>query len=274
MLPSGRVAGGPRCAAAARRGSGLLGESPEAGQQSGAVGCGERVDQVVPDRGRPRGADMTTLWESGHLDVLVSNAGAQRKERYQVRRAPRQIRSFRLANRADRGQVVTHLVVKDELLDAQTLRAVGVAPYGGADVGECLATAGRVKGTDLTSWHDAWTSTAAATLALAEGEAAAGRAASARLAFWRASSYFRTAGVMLMGGPVDPRLVESCARQTSAFRRGAALLDNPPEVLQIPYEGTTLPGYFFSAGQRPDHLPDVRLQRRGRRHQRVGPPAG
>jgi alpha-beta hydrolase superfamily lysophospholipase len=146
---------------------------------------------------------------------------------------------------------VTHLALKDELLDAQTLRAVGVAPYGGADVGECLATAARVKGTDLTSWHDAWTSTAVATLALAEGEAAAGRPVSARLAFWRASSYFRTAGIMLMGLPVDPRLVASCARQTSAFRRGAALLDSPPEVLAIPYEGTTLPGYFFSAGQRP-----------------------
>jgi len=61
---------------------------------------------------------------------------------------------------------VTHLVLKDELLDAQTLRAIGVAPYGGADVGECLVTAARVKGTDLTSWHDAWTATAAATLAL------------------------------------------------------------------------------------------------------------
>jgi hypothetical protein len=55
---------------------------------------------------------------------------------------------------------VTHLAVKDDLLDAQTLRTVGVAPYGGADVGECVATAARVNGTDLTSWHDAWTSTA------------------------------------------------------------------------------------------------------------------
>jgi hypothetical protein len=46
---------------------------------------------------------------------------------------------------------MTHLTVKDELLDAQTLRAVGVVPYGGADVGECLTTATAVHGTDLTS---------------------------------------------------------------------------------------------------------------------------
>jgi alpha-beta hydrolase superfamily lysophospholipase len=154
---------------------------------------------------------------------------------------------------------VTRLVFKDELLDAQTLRAAGVAPYGGADIGECLAAAAAVRGVDLTSWHDAWTSVAAAALALAEGEAAAGRADSARLAFWRASTYFRTAGVMLMAAPADPRLVASNARQTSAFRRGAALLAVPPEILEIPYAGTTLPGYFFRAAADPAPRPAVIL---------------
>jgi alpha-beta hydrolase superfamily lysophospholipase len=148
---------------------------------------------------------------------------------------------------------VTRLVVKDDLLDAQTLRAVGAAPYGGADIGECLATAMAVRGTDLASWHEAWSLTAATVLALAESEAEAGRTQSARLAFFRASSYFRTAGVMLLAAPLDPALVDSYARQTSAFRSGAALLAEPPEILQIPYEGTTLPGYFFRAG--PDPAP-------------------
>lgn len=96
---------------------------------------------------------------------------------------------------------MTHLVLKDELLDAQTVRAVGTAPYGGADVGECLVTALAVDGTDLTSWHSAWTSTARTVLALAESEHSEGRMESARLAYFRASSYFRTAGTMLMGAP-------------------------------------------------------------------------
>lgn len=97
------------------------------------------------------------------------------------------------------GWDVTRIGVKDALLDAQTLRTAGSAPYGGADIGECLAVAAQVRGTDLTSWHDAWASAAARVLALAEGELAAGRPESARLAFWRSSSYYRTAGVMLMG---------------------------------------------------------------------------
>ncbi|MBV9920159.1 MAG: dipeptidyl aminopeptidase, partial [Pseudonocardia sp.] len=45
----------------------------------------------------------------------------------------------------------------DVLLDGQLLRTVGAAPYGGADIGECLATARRVQGTDLDSWYAEWT---------------------------------------------------------------------------------------------------------------------
>jgi alpha-beta hydrolase superfamily lysophospholipase len=154
---------------------------------------------------------------------------------------------------------VTHLVLKDELLDAQTLRAVGTAPYGGADLGECLVTAAAVRGNDLTSWHAAWTSTADSAFSLAESEQAEGRLESARLAYFRASCYFRTAGVMFMGTPLSSRLVESYARQTSAFQSGAALLAQPPEVLKIPYEGTTLPGYFYRAGPEAIRRPTVVL---------------
>jgi pimeloyl-ACP methyl ester carboxylesterase len=145
------------------------------------------------------------------------------------------------------GDVTTHIGIRDELLSAQTVRALGSAPYGGADIGECLAAAGRAHGTDLASWHDAWTAAATAARELAEQELAAGRDESARLAFWRASTYFRIAGVMLMAPQVDPRLVRSNVRQADAFRRGAALLAEPPELVQIPYDGTTLPGYFFRA---------------------------
>lgn len=142
---------------------------------------------------------------------------------------------------------MTLRVVKDELMDAQVLRAVGVAPYGGSDVGECLETARRISGTDLDSWHDEWIATARAAAGLAEAAEAQGRRETARLAHLRASSYYRTAGVMLMGAPTDPRLVAANARQTETFRRGAALMELPPEILEIPFEDTTLPGYFFRA---------------------------
>jgi alpha-beta hydrolase superfamily lysophospholipase len=128
---------------------------------------------------------------------------------------------------------------------------MGSAPYGGADLGECLAAARRVTRGDLGGWHDAWTATATAASELAGQELAAGRPETAQLAFWRASSYFRTAGCMLMAAPADPRLAASNVAQTEAFRRGAALLAEPPDLVQIPYAGTALPGYFFRAAPGP-----------------------
>jgi acetyl esterase/lipase len=142
---------------------------------------------------------------------------------------------------------VTRLGLKDELLDAQLLRTVGAAAYGGADIGECLAAAAKVEGTNLGSWHDAWASVAERVGDLAESELASGRAETAREAFFRASNYWRTAGVMLMGAPLDERLPASNTRQRELFQKGAALLAQPPEVLAIPYEATTLPAYHFRA---------------------------
>ncbi len=143
------------------------------------------------------------------------------------------------------------LGLKDDLLDAQALRALGAAPYGGADIGECLKAAREVEGTDLDSWYESWAALAARTLALAESELSAGRTESARLAYLRSSTYDRTAGVMLMASPVDPRLVASVRRQTAAFRAAAALMTQPPEVVEIPYEGVSLPGYFFRVDDDP-----------------------
>ncbi len=142
---------------------------------------------------------------------------------------------------------MTARLMKDELFEAQLLRAIGYAPYGGADAAECLAVAGLITGTSLDSWHDAWMAAAARLCEQAEASAAAGQVASARSGFFRAANYFRTAGLFAMGVPLDPRLAEAHRREADSFRRGAALLAVPPEIVQIPYEGTFLPGYHFRA---------------------------
>jgi pimeloyl-ACP methyl ester carboxylesterase len=143
--------------------------------------------------------------------------------------------------------MTTRLVLRDDLFDSQLVRAAGAAGAGGAQLGECLATATRIHGTDLNQWYLEWNRTADAAYASGEKLEASNERVSAREAYFRASTYYRTAGSMLLGVPLDPRLVTSNSRQTDAFRRGAALLDVPPDVLEIPFEGTTLPGYFFRA---------------------------
>ena len=143
---------------------------------------------------------------------------------------------------------MTHFALDDPLLDAQALRVAGSAVYGGADLEECLAACARVRATDLISWYVAWMAAADAAEAIGEHEADEGHAEAARGAFLRASNYARNAGVMLLGLPVDWRLQEAQARQTDLFRRSASLLARPPELVEIPFEGASLPGYFFTAG--------------------------
>lgn len=141
------------------------------------------------------------------------------------------------------------LVIQDDLLDGQLLRVLGSAPYGGADIGECIATARLVDlKNPVDSWYEQWLALAERVLDLA---AHAEDTQSARAAYLRASNYLRAAGSILMGVPLDQRLVDSNARQADAFRRGVALLESPPEIVQIPFGDITLPGYWFTIDDAP-----------------------
>ncbi len=147
---------------------------------------------------------------------------------------------------------MTRIAIDDDLLDGQLLRVLGAAAYGGADIGECLATAALIDPASLDSWYDQWTALGERVLDTAEGAGPQ----TARSAYLRGSNYLRAAGSMLMGLPADPRLVESNRRQAEAFGKGAALLEHPPEKVEIAFGGTTLPGYFFAhdATRRPTVL--------------------
>ncbi|MDF2847485.1 MAG: alpha/beta hydrolase [Oerskovia sp.] len=151
------------------------------------------------------------------------------------------------------------LVLHDELFDAQLVRALAYTAQGGAEIGECLETARRITRTDGNQWYDEWSATAARVEKAAEESDIAGHRVSARGAWLRASNYYRTAGLFLMGAPVDDRFRESSRRQTETFRKGAALLDLPPDLLEIPFEDGTLPGYFFRAADDGRPRPTVLL---------------
>ncbi len=141
------------------------------------------------------------------------------------------------------------LAFKDELFDAQFVRALAYARSGGADIGECFETAGRITKTDVDLWYREWLATAERVEKSAEQ--GGGDVAGVRDAYLRASNYYRTAGLFLMRSPVEDRLRHSIAKQTETFGKGAAMFASPPRVVKIPYEETTLPGYFFPASDSP-----------------------
>ena len=138
--------------------------------------------------------------------------------------------------------------MRDELFEAQMLRALGYASSGAADIGECRATASRISGANLDQWPSEWLATAHRVHELAEASAAAGHFESARNGYFCASNYYRTAGVFATGSPIDTRLVEAHRLEVDSFRDGAALLQAAPEIVEIRYEDGALPGYLFHAG--------------------------
>jgi alpha-beta hydrolase superfamily lysophospholipase len=105
--------------------------------------------------------------------------------------------------------------------------------------------AAQIRPDDTTDWYTAWSGYADRLYELALTSRAAGHRVSARDAFLRASNYYRTSYIFMFAVPVDPRVVEAYDKQTDAFQKGAALFEPPIEILKIPYENTTLPGYFI-----------------------------
>lgn len=129
----------------------------------------------------------------------------------------------------------------------ETLRVLGAAAYGGADIGEVLVTAQAITAGDYDSWYDQWLATADRIAAEAEKAHAAGHLVSARDGLLRASNYYRSADFYLHGNPDDPRIRHAYGRARDCFTSAAALFDPPVKPVEIPYEGTVLRGYFYPA---------------------------
>jgi pimeloyl-ACP methyl ester carboxylesterase len=135
----------------------------------------------------------------------------------------------------------------DESFAFEFVRNLGFMYYGGSDLGEMIATAGLIKEGDEESWYTEFDKLARRILSRADASLAAGHRESAREAYLRASTYFRTAEFYLHANPGDPRILAESRASQKAYAEAAKLSGPTWEPVQIPYEGTTLPGYFYKA---------------------------
>jgi alpha-beta hydrolase superfamily lysophospholipase len=133
---------------------------------------------------------------------------------------------------------------EDRRFSFQLLRVLGQAVQRGSDVGECLATAQRIREGDFESWHGEWQKTARRMQQTADDSLEKHRA-SATECYLRAASYYRAAGFHLSGDPADPRIRETSAVARECFWRFVELSGQAVERLQIPYQGSALPAYFY-----------------------------
>jgi len=138
------------------------------------------------------------------------------------------------------------IVFNDPTFSFQLLRTIGSSYYGGADIGECLSTAYRIREGEFESWYSEWIKTAERVRKVADDCLSSGHEISAHQAYLRASSYYRTAEFFLHENPDDQRIIETWQYSVDCFLKAAKYFSsNSFEAIEIPYEGTTIPAYFY-----------------------------
>src|SRR5262245_24764229 len=139
---------------------------------------------------------------------------------------------------------------KDDAFDFNLKLALGSAYYRCADVGECLATASRIKDGDIDSWFDEWIATADRVRQIAEDAERKGHSISARDAYLRASNYYGTAFFFVLGTKDTSRSLATWRIHRACFDKALDRWPTPVEKIAIPYEKTTLKGYLLSPDKR------------------------
>lgn len=132
----------------------------------------------------------------------------------------------------------------DPVLDQVLLFYLGSVRQGFADLGECLDTASRIEAQDAFSWPREWRTTAQRLHRVAQCCEATGHGLSAGEAYLKAATYYRAA-LHRYPEPTDPDVKDMTRAAVTCFTKALSLLTLPAQPVSMPYEGTTLPGYFF-----------------------------
>ncbi|GAB08644.1 hypothetical protein GOARA_013_00880 [Gordonia araii NBRC 100433] len=139
--------------------------------------------------------------------------------------------------------VFTDGFYKDEGRDFAVRLLLGYCFSGGADAGEVLATIAECRDGHDREWSNAWLELGRRLVADADASAANGHRVSAASAYLRAANYLSQAFDGLDG--VAERL-PVFAEHRAAWEKFVDNGDFTAQRLAIPYEDTTLPGWFLA----------------------------
>ena len=134
---------------------------------------------------------------------------------------------------------------KHEGMNFGTLLALGACSYGAGEAGEILSTLARIHDGDFENWYREWYATAERVRGIAEECAAAGNKLSGRMAYLRAANYYAAANSMVDGSDDPSRVVPTWKEHLACWDEFCSRLTPPAEKVEIPYQETPMPGYFF-----------------------------
>jgi len=151
-------------------------------------------------------------------------------------------------------------MVDDPEFDFELKRTLSSMYSKGSDLGEVISTAARIDPLTYENWYTEWTKTADHFRDVGDEAYEKGHLVSAHDAWLRAQTYYRTAEFFLHNNPDDPRIISSWQNSVDTFRDAMELDPVHMEIIEIPYENTTLPGYFYSADESGEKKPLLIIQ--------------
>jgi len=141
------------------------------------------------------------------------------------------------------------LFFNDSEYTFQAVRAMSYAFSGGADIGECISTIRKIKENDDTSWYKEWLKTADRIFKAAVRSEQNGHIESAKELYLRASNYYRSAGFFMHSKKDLPKAMVSWEKSRKSFLNAIHYMPGVKPI-SIPYENTTLPGYFVKGSSK------------------------
>ncbi len=142
---------------------------------------------------------------------------------------------------------MTEIPLLDPEFKEQLAVLLSQAHHGGSDAGAVLETACRIIDGDADSWVLEWLWTAGDTWAAANTADSSGRGQTAATLYLQAASYYAAALSQIAGSYERNRAPELWRRQRACWERAVHCAPPAARLIEIPYEGTSLPAYFFPA---------------------------
>jgi hypothetical protein len=134
---------------------------------------------------------------------------------------------------------------QDETFETIFLTSLGRAYHSGGDVGRVLYLTRQVKDGDFESAYRVFKQAGDEALAIADESAAGGHRESARQAYLWAQNFYDSSTYFLDGSDDPSRFLPTWQALYDCWLKSLPLFDPPIEPVSIPYEGTTLHGFYM-----------------------------
>lgn len=137
----------------------------------------------------------------------------------------------------------------------QVTRMLGIIDFGGSDFTEIDEVIQRITPGDDESWYLEWHRMAQLCEEQAHEAERHRNRLTARYAYQRASNYHRASQFYMPGS--DSRKIPTFYKLRDTFQAAVRYFDHPCEIVEVPYEGTTLQGYFVPARNANGRMPTI-----------------